>query len=95
MLGEEMKRRVLRGDHNQCPTCAEYFNSTHAFDMHRIGAFGVDRRCMTVAEMLEVGMCKSKTDWWITHKYEPDADSDPTPDDRMRPDALGRGYGST
>jgi hypothetical protein len=65
-----MTRRRLSGDHNQCPGCSEYFNSTAAFDKHRIGRFGVDRRCMTVPEMLAAGMAKSKTDWWVTELRE-------------------------
>ena len=69
-------KRKLNGDHNQCPTCGEYFNSTKAFDKHRTGAYGGhQRRCLTVPEMLEAGMSKNKTDWWIT-KARPDAVSD-------------------
>ena len=67
-----MTRRTLTGDHNQCPTCGQYFNSTFAFDKHRIGAFGVDRRCMTVAEMEKAGMCLNATNWWISERM-PDA----------------------
>ena len=62
------KRRPLNGDHNQCPTCGEYFNSTFAFDKHRIGAFVVDRRCRTVAEMQEAGMALNAGNWWISEK---------------------------
>ena len=63
-------RRILRGDHNQCPACSEYFNSTAAFEKHRAGEFGVDRRCKTVEEMLHCGMVKSVDDWWLT-QYAP------------------------
>jgi hypothetical protein len=58
--------RKLTGDHNQCPGCGLYFNSTHAFDKHRAGAFGVDRRCRTPDEMLAVGMVENAGGWWIT-----------------------------
>src|SRR5262245_60812392 len=62
-------RRKLKGDHNQCPACGEYFNSTHAFDKHRIGAYGKDRRCMTIEEMTAAGMGKrfdrAGLDWWV------------------------------
>lgn len=61
-------RRVLRGDHNQCPSCGEFFNSTYAFEKHRIGKHGVDRRCMTTEEMIAAGMSLSKDDFWITGK---------------------------
>jgi hypothetical protein len=62
-----MEIRTLRGDHNQCPTCKEYFNSTRAFDAHRVGPYGQrQRRCLTVPEMLAKGMGKNKGDWWVT-----------------------------
>lgn len=56
----------LTGQRNQCPTCAEYFNSNAAFDKHRTGAFGVDRRCMTVDEMTAKGMSKGASGFWVT-----------------------------
>lgn len=46
----------LTGDRNQCRMCGEAFNSTTAFDKHRVGEFGVDRRCRTAVEMREIGM---------------------------------------
>jgi hypothetical protein len=46
----------LSGDRNQCRMCGEAFNSTTAFDKHRVGEFGVDRRCRTAVEMREIGM---------------------------------------
>ena len=56
----------LKGDHNQCPTCAELFNSTAAFERHRTGEFGVNRRCRTVEEMIKRGMAKNARGWWVT-----------------------------
>ena len=38
----------LSGQRNQCPSCGEPFNSNAAFDKHRTGQFGKDRRCMSV-----------------------------------------------
>ena len=29
---------------NQCQACKQYFNSNAAFELHRIGEHGVDRR---------------------------------------------------
>lgn len=55
----------LRGDRNQCQGCGEYFNSTSAFDKHRVGDFGVDRRCITNAEMQAKGMVKTDSGFWI------------------------------
>lgn len=56
----------LRGDRNQCCGCGEYFNSSAAFDKHRHGDFGKDRRCRTVEEMREKGMDKNAAGFWVT-----------------------------
>lgn len=57
-------KRTLRGDHRQCPTCGAYFNSTAAFDKHRTGAHGVDRRCLTADEMRAKAMAQNAGGWW-------------------------------
>ena len=62
--------RVLRGDHCQCPACGLYFNSTYAFDCHRTGKHGVDRRCMTMPDMRAAGMALSASGWWISARRE-------------------------
>ena len=62
--------RALRGDHNECPACLLKFNSTAAFDMHRTGTFGRDRRCMSEAEMLADGMALNADGWWVTKAYD-------------------------
>lgn len=59
-------QRKLTGEHNHCSACGEYFNSNRAFEKHRIGEFGIDRRCASVEEMTAKGMSLSKTGWWIT-----------------------------
>jgi hypothetical protein len=61
----------LSGDRNECPGCGELFNSTRAFDVHRIGKFGKPvpeggRRCSTVAEMMQSGMAKNAAGFWVT-----------------------------
>ncbi len=55
----------LTGDRNQCQGCKTYFNSTAAFDKHRSGQHGVDRRCLTEPEMLTKGMAKGSTGFWV------------------------------
>ena len=60
-----MQKKVLRGNRNQCSGCKRYFNSNTAFDMHRTGQHGVDRRCMTTAEMEAIGMVLRPDDFWI------------------------------
>ncbi len=58
-------KKILRGDRNQCSGCKEYFNSTRAFDKHRTGHHGVDRRCMTADEMTAEGMILRPDGFWI------------------------------
>jgi hypothetical protein len=56
----------LSGRRNQCPTCHEYFNSNGAFDKHRTGSYAKnERRCLTVAEMVDKGMGKNAAGFWI------------------------------
>jgi len=57
-------KRELNGDHNQCPRCEEYFNSTFAFDKHRVGEYSA-RRCLTAEEMQSVGMAQNAGGWWV------------------------------
>lgn len=56
----------LTGDRNQCQGCKEYFNSSFAFDKHRTGDHGVDRRCRTADEMSEKGMLRNAAGFWIS-----------------------------
>ena len=57
-------KKQLNGNRNQCPTCKKYFNSNGAFDKHRTGTHGIDRRCMTTDEMLDAGMILGGDDFW-------------------------------
>lgn len=36
---------------NLCSGCSLNFGTMETFEAHRIGKFGVDRRCMSIAEM--------------------------------------------
>lgn len=64
--------KLLSGDRNQCQACKEYFNSVKAFERHRMGKYGVDRRCRTPAEMMERGYSLNKDGFWITSKRPTD-----------------------
>lgn len=55
----------LRGDRNRCTGCGLYFNSTAAFDKHRVGPYSKDRRCLTTTEMLEKGMAQNTQGFWV------------------------------
>lgn len=60
----------LTGNRNQCQECKQYFNSNSAFDMHRTGEHGVNRRCRTPEEMTALGMLINHAGFWITEKYD-------------------------
>jgi len=62
----------LTGDRNQCQGCKAYFNSTAAFDKHRAGDHGKDRRCLTEPEMLAKGMALNAAGFWVGSRM-PDA----------------------
>ncbi|CAB4171394.1 hypothetical protein UFOVP1095_17 [uncultured Caudovirales phage] len=56
----------LTGQRNQCPTCKLYFNGNAAFDKHRTGEFGKNRRCMSQDEMQGRGMAVNAAGFWVT-----------------------------
>jgi len=60
----------LSGDRCQCAACGEYFNSTAAFDRHRVGGYRVpgDRRCLSTYEMSERGFSKNLKGFWVTSR---------------------------
>ena len=58
--------KTLTGERNQCAGCGEYFKSNYAFDKHRTGKHGVDRRCRTKEEMLAKGMGVNHFGYWVS-----------------------------
>ena len=59
----------------QCTACDDLFNSTTAFDGHRVGAFetlisGCQRRCLTPVEMKAKGWLRNAAGFWITGSRE-------------------------
>jgi hypothetical protein len=58
--------KMLGNSRNQCQGCKGYFNSVSAFDKHRTGNHGSNRRCMTEEEMLAKGMSLNSDGFWIT-----------------------------
>jgi hypothetical protein len=60
--------KVLSGSRNQCQGCKEYFNSVGAFDKHRTGEYGKNRRCKTKEEMEAGGMILRSDGFWIREK---------------------------
>jgi hypothetical protein len=67
----KIRTLTLRGDHGQCAACREYFNSTHAFDKHRVGRYTpMERRCLNPDEMRAKGMSLSSAGFWISKPRE-------------------------
>jgi hypothetical protein len=61
-----VRKPSLSGDRNRCPTCHEYFNSSKAFDQHRVGKFNGRRRCLTVGEMETKNFRKTGDGFWLS-----------------------------
>lgn len=74
-------RRKLTGNRNQCAGCGEFFNSNGAFDKHRIGKHGIDRRCMTPQEMVDAGFFKPDDGFWRGSEMPAHVLSAHSPDD--------------
>lgn len=50
---------------NQCSGCGSLFRAVATFNSHRIGKFGVDRRCMTADEMVNSGLKLNLRGQWV------------------------------
>lgn len=60
-----MGKKELHGDLNQCAGCGEYFNSTFAFDKHRVGEHQNNKRtCLTRMGMEAIGMFEGEDGFW-------------------------------
>lgn len=55
----------LTGPRCQCCGCGEYFSRERAFDRHRVGQFGVDRRCLTTSELIARGWHRNPAGFWV------------------------------
>lgn len=58
----------LTGSRCECGGCHQRFNSVSAFDLHRAGTHGVDRRCRAPAELLALGMSVNESGFWIERR---------------------------
>lgn len=56
----------LTGNRCQCAACGKYFNGVQPFDAHRVGEHGVNRHCMSVAQLLAEGFEKNAAGFWMT-----------------------------
>lgn len=76
----------LTGRRCQCCGCGEYFNGERGFDRHRVGMHGVNRRCLSIAEMIARGWYRNAAGFWATTRLDSalrarirPAQSDPAP----------------
>ena len=49
----------------ECMGCGALFLGVPAFDAHRIGRHGRDRRCATTADMLGAGLAQDERGVWL------------------------------
>jgi hypothetical protein len=71
-----MRAPRLTGSRCLCRACGERFNSTAAFDRHRVDVFSGSRRCLTSEEITRRGMTRNAAGFWITkerykHRVKP------------------------
>ena len=52
-------------DHCRCMECGEYFNSTYAFDLHRVGALP-NKRCLSTLELGSGGWGRGPLGHWLS-----------------------------
>jgi hypothetical protein len=60
----------LTGSRCKCSGCGEVFSRERAFDRHRVGRYGVDRRCLTLDEMRARGWELNKAGVWVMDKLD-------------------------
>ncbi len=75
-----MNAPKLTGNRCQCTACGECFNGVQPFDKHRTGEPGLNRRCLTVPEMIAVGFIRNVRGFWCDRA---------SADHAMRPRAQG------
>lgn len=56
----------LTGNRCQCAACGQRFNSLSAFDAHRRGRHGPERRCLTAEDLTARGWLVNAAGFWIT-----------------------------
>lgn len=65
-----MSKLTVSHSRCQCCGCGLFFKSLNAFDKHRTGKHGVDRRCMTQDEMRDTGMATNPAGYWVGSVYD-------------------------
>jgi len=67
-----------------CMSCHQSFSAQGGFDKHRVGQYGIDRRCLTTDEMTAKGWhLDGRGDWRMPSKGNPWAIAAMTPTDGL------------
>ena len=61
---------TLTGRRCQCCGCGEYFNGERGFDRHRVGVYGVNRHCLSAAEMTARGWHRNAAGFWAVTRLD-------------------------
>ncbi len=59
-----LRRGEKHGTKSECSVCGELFCGVRPLDDHRVGEHGVNRHCLTAAEMLARGFSKCPLGRW-------------------------------
>lgn len=69
----KMAEKTLTSSRCQCPSCDLYFNSTVAFDKHRVWVHKLRKNvCMTPSDMENKGMAVNDAGFWVTKPWKGD-----------------------
>lgn len=60
------------GSGGHCRACCTTFRTQSAFDRHRVGKHGPERRCLTADEMTAAGWRDTDRGWTPYRSYAPD-----------------------
>ena len=60
----------LAGRRCQCCGYGEHFNGERGFDRHRVGEYGVNRRCLTVTEMTARDWYRNAAGFWCMTRLD-------------------------
>ena len=73
-----MKNLKVTGSRCLCQSCGDFFNSTGAFEKHRVGKYtDHSRRCLDATEMRAAGMSENAMGYWTASRdprYQETAD---------------------
>lgn len=69
----DCKKIIIGHKPEHCPECHETFGGTYTGDLHRVGQHGVNRHCLTPAQMEAKGLVQNSRGYWIRRAELPDS----------------------